>query len=259
MVSLSSKAIVDSGQIVFYAKNNVNIGRMPTEEKTIKSVDLPPDPADSLTESHADLMAPLITLTTDDDIQLVSPTASADRNLPPGDSGTGRAPFEFTSDHDDRTTLLSRSESQMDGGQQRPRGPQDGGFLETGFLKALPCGENPIMAAEPDDGGGSEQATGNGGMDSVPRSEDVDRAKRLGSYSAGLREKKGKTAPESCRTGVGDGVLPPPAVLLETTTAAAAVVAAAAAAAAAAASNEVAGNGNTNADEERWRHPAVML
>eukprot|EP00752_Nemacystus_decipiens_P017063 g15280.t1 len=62
------------------------------EEEAIKSVDLPPDPADALAESHADLTARRITaLTTDDDTQPASPMASADRNLPPGDSGTDSA------------------------------------------------------------------------------------------------------------------------------------------------------------------------
>eukprot|EP00752_Nemacystus_decipiens_P015132 g13481.t1 len=195
IMSLSSKAIVDSGQTVFYDKNSVNIGRMPAdlflsqaedvpvlfidcqalvrvsvhdwtpavsegipedksglvdaqeedflesavmragncsddaiaaaepvdgvgseEEEAIKSVDLPPDPADALAESHADLTARRITaLTTDDDTQPASPMASADRNLPPGDSGTDSArpssspaaaadagAKEPTPDHDDR-------------------------------------------------------------------------------------------------------------------------------------------------------------
>eukprot|EP00752_Nemacystus_decipiens_P017451 g15645.t1 len=62
------------------------------EEEAIKSVDLPPDPADALAESHADLTARRITsLTTDDDTQPASPMASADRSLPPGDSGTDSA------------------------------------------------------------------------------------------------------------------------------------------------------------------------
>eukprot|EP00752_Nemacystus_decipiens_P015146 g13492.t1 len=116
IMSLSSKAIVDSGQTVFYDKNSVNVGRVPADEEAIKSVDLPPDPADALAESHADLTARRITaLTTDDDTQPASPMASADRILPPSVSSTDTArpssspaaaadagAKEPTTDHDDR-------------------------------------------------------------------------------------------------------------------------------------------------------------
>eukprot|EP00752_Nemacystus_decipiens_P017279 g15481.t1 len=62
-----------------------------------------------------------------------------------------------------------------------------------------------IMAADPMADQGPDESTGNGWMNSVRHSRDVDLAEHLGSMFTALQDRESKTAPGSARTRDGDG------------------------------------------------------